>query len=640
MGRGSQKTKKASKIPRAGRARPEGGRNGPASKTDSRTLIIIAASVAIVTFIVFLPTVQNDFINWDDDSYVYQNPHIRSFDLSLLKWSFTDTRLMWVPLTKVSHAVVYALWGLNPAGHHLVNVLLHGLNTFLVVILIISLAGHLNGTGQKDFPPEKSKAFHLKALVASAVTGLLFGLHPLHVESVAWVTERKDVLYSFFFLLSLLSYLRYVSVSLNRQRSWYYGLCLLFFSFALLSKAMAVTLPAVLLILDVYPLRRFKIEVNLKSQLKVLIEKVPFLGLSFVYTIMTMASYAGHGSLGSLEKYTFAQRIYGSFQELIFYLYKMVFPVNLVPLYPYPSKMSFLSLQYIGSFIAVVVITVFCIYSWRKNRQVYLAVWVYYIVTLLPVLGIIQVGKTAGADRYTYLASIGPFLLTGLVTAAVYERVSRIKQRLPILQTAAVATAIAVLVSVSYLTIRQIGVWKNSLVLWNYVIEKEPGKVHIAYNNLGNAYQFKGLFDKAIEQYQIALRLKPDYAIGYNNLGNAYQFKGLFDKAIEQYQAALRLKPDYAEAYNNLGVIYQSRGLFDKAIEQYQKALSRKPDNAQAHYNLGLAYHSKGLFDLAIEQYQTTLRLKPDFAEAYKNLGVAYMRKGLKNEATGNEKQR
>ncbi len=631
-----KKGKKVYKIPDPGRAKLEGKRIGPASNATPLNLVIIAALVAIVTFIVFLPALQNKFINWDDDSYVYENPYIRSLDFRLLKWSFTDTRLMWDPLTKISHALVYALWGLNPAGHHLVNVLLHVLNTFLVVVLIISLVRHFHGVEQRNFSFEKSRSFYLKAAVAGSVTGLLFGLHPLHVESVAWVTERKDVLYSFFFLLSLLFYLRYASVSLNKQRSLYYGICLLFFLFALLSKAMAVTLPAILLILDVYPLRRFKVEASLKSQLKLLIEKIPFFGLSFIYTIMTMVAYTGHSILEPLEKYPFAQRIWGSFHELIFYLYKMVFPVKLVPLYPYPSTISFLSPEYAGSFIAVVVITAFCVYLWRKNRQVYLTVWIFYIVTLLPVLGIIQVGKTAGADRYTYLPSIGPFLLIGLATATIYDKVTGVKQWRSMAKMTAVVVAVAALISLSYLTIRQIGVWKDSIVLWNYVTEKETGRIHIAYNNLGNAYLSNRLLDKAIEQYQTALRLKPDYAKAHNNLGNAYQFKGLFDQAIEQYQAALRLMPDYPEAHNNLGVTYLSQGLFDKAIEQYETALRLKPDFTRAHYNLGLAYQSKGLFDKAIEQYQAALRLKPDFTEAYKNLGAALYEKGLKER--GNKK--
>jgi tetratricopeptide (TPR) repeat protein len=639
MRKGSKKAKKASKMPGRGRAIPEGGRTGPASRASSRTLIIVAASVAIAAFVVFLPALQNDFLTtWDDNLYILDNPHIRSLDFSLLKWSFTDTTIMWVPLTKISHALVYALWGLNPAGHHLINILLHALNTFLVVVLIMSLFRHYYGVERKDFSFDQSKSLYLKAVVACSVTGLLFGLHPLRVESVVWVTERKDVLYSFFFLLSLIFYLKYTSVSLNKRRSLYYGICLLLFSFALLSKAMAVTLPAVLLILDVYPLRRFKVKARLKSQLKLLIDKLPFFCMSLIYTVVTISTYAERSKLRPVEKYPFAQRIYGSFHELVFYLYKMVFPANLVPYYPY-REMSFLSPDVLGSSIAVVVITVFCIYSWRKNRQVYLAVWVYYIVTLLPVLGIIQVGKTAGADRYTYLASIGPFLLIGLVTATVYEKVSGLKQRLPILKTASVAAAIAALISLSYITIRQTAVWKNSLVFWSYVIEKEPGRVAGAYYNLGNAYYADGLLDKAIEQFETTLRIEPGYKGTHYKLGIIYQSKGLPDLAIQQYETALRLNPDDMEVHNNLGVAYQSKGLLDKATEQYQKALSLSPDNAQTHCNLGNTYLSEGLFDKAIQQYQTALRLKPDYEKAYKNMRVAYMRKGLKNETTGNEKQ-
>jgi Tfp pilus assembly protein PilF len=636
MGKASRRKKKSSKTTEPGIAELEDKQIRIASKSTPLNLIIIAALVAIVTFIVYLPALQNDFVNWDDRVYIYENPHIRSFDLHMLKYSFTDTELMWVPLTKISHALVYALWGLNPMGHHLVNIILHAINTFLLILLIAKLIevwvsrSKIQDSGQGHENPQipplsgENKAGISRTsrftLIAAATTGLLFGLHPIHVESVAWVTERKDVLYSFFSLLCFLSYLKYASVLSRKRRSFYYGICLILFSFALLSKAMAVTLPAILLIIDVYPLGRLKLGVRLRSQFKILIEKIPFFCLSLIYTIIIVASYSEHGKLRSVEKYSFMQRIYESFYELFFYLYKMFLPLKLVPLYPYPTDISFLNLKYVGSFIGVVAITALCVYLWRRNKKVYLVAWAYYIFTLLPILGNIQVGKTEGADRYTYLSSIGLFLIVGLIAATIYKKIANLKQWRLILKMASSVVAIAVLISISYITIQQIGIWKDGCALWNYVIEMEPEKNANAYNNLGNAYYSKGLADKAIEQYQAALKIRPDFIEMYNNIGNIYYSKGLIDKAIEEYQTALRLKPDYIMVHNNLGLAYQSKGLFDKAIEEYQTALRLKPDFAKPHFNLGLIYLKNGTIDMARREFEMGLEIDPYDYKAQKIL--------------------
>ena len=403
--------------------------------------------------------------------------------------------------------------------------------------------------------------------------------------------------------LSLLSYLRYASVSLNKQRSLYYGICLLFFSFALLSKAMAVTLPAILLIMDVYPLRRFRVEAGMKSQSKLLIEKLPFFCLSLIYTIITMAFYSERGSLALVEKHPFAQRIYEGFYELLFYLYKMVFPVKLVPYYPYPSRISFLSPEYAGSFIAAVLITVFCVYLWRKNRQVYLAVWVYYIVTLLPVLGIIQVGKTAGADRYAYLPSIGPFLILGLAAAAICEKITNLRKWRLISQAAGVVIAIAALASISYATIQQISVWKNGLVFWNYVIEKGAG-VSIAYDNRGANFARMGQLDKAVADYDKAIALNPSHFKAYYNRGVAFARMGQLDKAVADYDKAIALNPSDPEVYNNRGAAFARMGQLGKAVADFDKAIALNPSFSGAYYNLGKAYLMTNNRELAISDFK------------------------------------
>ena len=631
MGKASRKKKNLNKIYEYGETKLGDGRIGLTPKETPLRPIIIAALVAIVTLIVFLPALQNKFINWDDNIFVYENPHIRSLNSQLFQWAFTNRQYQWSPLRWISHALDYKIWQLNPLGHHLSNIIIHSLNAFFVVILAVGLYEMRN---RKIFPSKEDTNFRRKAFIIGVVTGLLFSIHPLRVESVAWVSERKDVLYAFFFLLSLISYLRYFRHSDNIQKKrLYYMLALVFFIMSVMSKAAAVTLPLVLILLDFYPLERVNFRSGLDKWHRVFVEKLPFFVIGGAVAWINMGVHEDMGVVIPLVTMSFIDRMLLAIKTFVFYLIKMIWPFNLTLIYGEPYNISISAPETVGLLLFFAVMTGLCIFLWYRGKRVWFAVWIYYIIMLLPV-SIVKVYSFSFAhDRYTYMPSIGPFLLVGLFTATIYEKVANAKQWRPSLRMAGIAVAIAALISISYITAQQIGIWKNSIVFWNYVIEKSPGRVPIAHNNLGNAYQSEGIFDKAIEHYQTALSLKPDYVKAHNNLGNAYQSIGMFDKAIEHYQTALKLKPDYAEAYNNIAVIYMSKGQFSKAIEYYRTALRLKPGNAELHYNLGLAYQSEDLLDKAIEHYQIALRLKPDIAEAHKNLGIAYMKKGLKNEA-------
>jgi Flp pilus assembly protein TadD len=638
MGKASKEKKKVGKLSESGRASLEGERIGLASNATSLSVIITAASVAIVTFMVFLPALHNEFTNWDDDVYIYENAFIRSIDANLFKLAFFGFNASnWHPLTWISHAVDYAIWGLQPLGHHLTNNILHALNTFMVVFLVIRLMGSFKKT-VTDKRLSGSFSNNREMLITGALTGLLFGLHPLHVESVAWVSERKELLCALFFFLSITMYTNYVSV-VNNETAWkdfssrffnkQYLFTLGFFILALLSKPMAVSLPVVLLILDWYPFSRIR---SLKTFGTAFIEKIPFIALSLFSSILTILAQKTGEAMRSVEYAPMSTRVLVAAKSLIAYLWKMIFPLDLIPFYPYPTDMVRLSSGYLFPLVLVTGITAICVVI-AKKQKLWLAAWGYYLITLLPVIGIVQVGEQAMADRYTYLPSLGPFLIMCLIAAKIYEKVTLLERRSPILKMASVVIAIAALISMSYITIQQIGVWKNSLTLWNYVIEKEPGSVPVAHNNLGNIYASEGQLDMAIEQYQTALRLKPNFAEAHNNLGNIYKSKGQLDMAVEQYQTALRLRSNFVEAHNNLGTVYKSKGQLDMAIEEYQTALRLKPNFVEAHNNLGNIYASEGQLDMAIEEYQTTLRLKPNLAEGHKNLGIAYIRKGLKNEA-------
>jgi tetratricopeptide (TPR) repeat protein len=580
-----------------------------------KTISIIAISVAIVTFVVYLPALWNQFIYWDDNLYVYENYFIRSIDAQLFKSSFFSFHASnWHPLTWLSHAADYSLWGLNPLGHHLTNNILHSLNTFIVVLLLFRLLSvykeRTTALGETTVLDDQ------RILIAAGTTGLLFGLHPIHVESVAWVAERKDLLCALFFLLSIVSYTKYRGGADNTIRNIvkslfldkYYLLALIFFTLALLSKPMAVTLPVVLLILDWCVFKRIQ---SVKSFWTAITEKIPFIVLSLISSMLTVLAQKAGGAMLMMEIVPLSERLLVASRSLMAYLWKMIMPVNLTPYYPYPKDASLFSLEYVSAVVFAVVITLACLVM-AKRQKVLLAAWGYYVVSLIPVLGIIQVGAQSMADRYTYLPSLGPFLLVGLITANTYGKVRNLGRLREILRLAFFFIALAIMASLSYLTVRQIGIWKNSIVFWNYVIEKEPSKVPIAHYNLGFVYKNQGLLDMAIEQYRMAISIKKDYAEAYNNLGIVYKNQGLLDMAIEQYRMALSIKSDYAEAHNNLGIAYSHKRLYDMAIEQYRIALSMKPDDAEAHFNLGLAYLNKGNKDMARSEFELGLKAKPD----------------------------
>jgi len=302
-------------------------------------------------------------------------------------------------------------------------------------------------------------------------------------------------------------------------------------------------------------------------------------------------------------------------KSLIAYLWKMILPLNLIPLYPYPRDISFLSLEFLAPMFLVVVITAACMVMLRKDKF-WFSVWLYYAITLLPVIGIVQVGSQPMADRYTYLPSLGPFFIAGLIAAGIYEKAGTSKKWGALLKAGSIVTASAVLVFMSYAAIRQIGIWRDGITLWNHVIEKEPLKIPLAYNNGGFALMEKGHIDDAIEYFQIAIRLDPADEKAFNNLGLAYESKGLYDKAIDQFHAALSLRPDDPEVHNNLGVAYKYKGMFDKAIEEHRIALRLKPAYAEAHFNLGVIYLDIGAVDKAREEFEAGLKIKPDDQKA------------------------
>ncbi len=552
----------------------------------------LAGLIALITFAVYLHALQNNFVALDDDAYIFDNLHIRSFNLSFLRWAFLGFYASnWHPLTWMSHALDYALWGLNPLGHHLTNIILHAVNTFIVVILAMRLREALTWTTEQTKP---AAFLHERTmLITGAVTGMLFGLHPLHVESVAWVAERKDLLCALFFLLSIMSYANYARCKESGGRGQgsgtgnqepgvgpkkifinrHYLLSLVLFVLALMSKPMAVTLPAVLLILDWYPFNRIY---SLKTFRSALVEKLPFIALSLMSSILTVLAQGAGRAIVPITFVPVPVRLLVAARSLIVYLWKMAVPVNLVPFYPYPENASLLSGKYLLAVAGVVAITVTCLVL-AKKQKLWLSGWGYFVITLVPVIGIVQVGGQAMADRYTYLPSLGPFLLVGCAVAWLFDRMNASRKRwIPAANIIVVAAIVLASCLMAYLTFQQIGVWKNSLVVLNYILDKEPHNSPQVYLYRGMALEKAGQPERALEDYDQAIALDPSYPDAYDNRGLLYQKKGQVDNAIKDFSRSILLDPSSGKAYFNLGVIYAETGLYGQAIENFSSSLTMR----------------------------------------------------------------
>jgi protein O-mannosyl-transferase len=602
----------------------------------SHLAYVLAAVVALMTLAVYTSALHNDFVNWDDDGYVVEQLQIRALNPEFFTWAFTDlSHGFWHPLTWISYAVDHALWGLKPAGYHLTNILLHALNTFLVVCLVIRLVTIAQGAKRGPGPP--SSTDEQNALITAGMAGVLFGLHPLHVESVAWVSERKDLLCALFFLASILVYVKYASAREGRAGrapsrpfflSGQYLLSLLLFLFALSSKTMAVSLPAVLVLLDWYPLGRVSSLRGLRSSV---IEKVPFIAGSLIISIVSIAAQSNIGALSLSDTVPLLTRVLVAFKSLMLYLGKMVLPVGLLPLYPYPKQVSALAPEYALSIILAGAITVLCL-SIAGRQRLWLALWGYYVVTLLPVLGIVQIGYFPMADRFTYLPSLGPFVLAGLSTAWVWTKADSVKQGGKSVKLIIAATGFVLVTAWSIATVRQISIWNNSISLWSHVIEKEPGRVPAAYSNRGAMFGELKQLDRAIEDFNAALAIDPA-AVVYNNRGKLFSEMGRLDEAIRDYDSAIAMDPAYYLAYNNRGILHHDRGQLDRAIEDYTAAIALKPDYANAYTNRGIVYGERGQLDQALSDFTAAISVNPYYADAYVSRGLVFAKEGQHERA-------
>ncbi len=545
--------------------RDRGERPGLAGK-----YALMAAIVFVFAIGIFLPILKNGFVNWDDPLYVYQNPHIRSLDI---RWIFTAVVASnYHPLTLLSHTLDYALFGLSPWGHHLTSIVLHGLNSALFFLLAGALMCRA-GKGGEDLGPGRGAGAFIAALA--------FAAHPLHVESVAWVSERKDVLSAFFFLLSILSYTRYGS---SVKKAPLYGLTILFFILALLSKPMAITLPVVLLILDYYPLERPD-----KGLPALIIEKVPFFALSAASAILTLWAQRAGGGLRGLETHSPATRLYIAVRAVVFYIYKLILPVNLSPYYPLPFRTNLLSGAFLGSLAFIILVTLVTFFALRQKKRWPLALWAFYLVTLLPVSGLVTVGGQASADRYAYIPTMGFFMLFGVVSGGIFKKDKSNGAWIKVL----ILPAIIVII-LGIITIRQGRIWHDSISLMTRAIDLYPERAAIPYNNRGLAYDAKGELQKALSDYDQALAISPSFVDAYINRGIIYGESSLYGRAIKDFNEALAIDPSSAKAFLNRGAAFMGLGDYARAITDLERATALSPKNAAALYNLGLSYMEVG----------------------------------------------
>ena len=585
-------------------SRPD--RISPCSETELRspgTTLAVCGLLLLAVALVFGQTVRFEFVNFDDQHYVYENPHTQNgITPQGFVWAFTSFDANnWHPLTWLSHMLDVQCFGLWAGGHHVTNVLLHALSVIVLFLVLRQMTGRL-------WP--------------SALVAALFAIHPLHVESVAWVAERKDVLSGLFFVLTLATYLGYVRRPFSVLR---YLLVVVCFALGLLSKPMLVTLPLVLLLLDDWPLGRWNrlgpAEAAACGQSRfpwrVLVEKVPLLLLAAASCVATLMAQAS--AMSTLEELPFMYRAANAVVSCVAYLGQSIWPTGLAVFYPHPRDV--LPWWTVGGCLFLLVsVSIVVIVVWRRSRPYLLVGWLWYLGMLVPVIGLVQVGTQARADRYMYLPLVGPSLALAWTTME-FVGTSFARRSL-----CGMAWLVA-LVSLTGLSWQQACTWGNSEALWAHALTA-TSRNHLAHYNVGAAQGGRGQVDEAIAHLQKALEIRPDYAEAHYSLAMALAGCGQVDSAIAHYQKALEIKPDYAEAHNNLALVLVGHGQVDSAIAHYQKALEIKPGLAEAHYNLGNAMSGRGQVDSAIAYYLKALQIKPDHAEAHYNLGNAMSGRG------------
>jgi tetratricopeptide (TPR) repeat protein len=567
----------------------------PQAKSSARRQVLGACFFLVaITWLVFGQTVRYDFVNYDDNEYVYANPAITSgLNPHGIIYAFSGRHARnWHPLTTLSHMLDCQLWGVRAGGHHFTNIVLH---TIAVVLLFLVLQ-------------QMTRAIWQSAFVAA-----LFAIHPLHVESVTWISERKDVLSAVFFTLTLGAYVRYVrSPSIGR----YLRMSILF-ALGLMSKPMLVTVPLVLLLLDYWPLQRFGGRSSIK---RLALEKIPLLALSAAGGLVTL--WVQQSSVALTEELPLIWRAANGLVTYAIYLRQMIWPVGLAVFYPHPGDQ--LPIWEIGLAIVLLGLVSAGAIALRHKRPYLVTGWFWYLVMLLPVIGLVQVGSQAHADRYTYLPQIGLYLL--LAWAITDALTSRLQRRI------VAVTASLAIIALAWCAHVQASHWRNGESLWGHALAVTSGNF-MAHDGLGECLANRGRLDEAIDQFQKALNIAPGYPELETNLILALTKKGRTDEAISHLQTLLKEDPNNAQAHYNLGNALQKKGDSQGAIAAYEKALSIQARYPAAHYDLGIALDRNGQIDEAIAHYQEAVQEQPNYPQAYCLLGNDLLQKARVDDA-------
>ena len=549
--------------------------------------------IACLTFAAFLPVLQNGFVTtWDDEAYVTDNPDIRGLNAANTTKVFSSIYVgNYQPVTMLTYMADYSLWRLGSKGYHLTSLLLHVINSLLVFALIFLLSGRKT---------------------AGLVAAMLFAVHPLRVESVAWVAERKDLVCAFFYLLSLIAYLRY----LKKGKAIQYAVCLLGLILSMLSKPMAVSQPLALLLIDYLKNRKF--------EQRVLLEKIPFFIIAAGFAFLALHIQQTAGGISDHSMISALQRACVPFFGILFYIVKTAAPVHLSALYSIPEIIDpALNLMLLLSPLVLIGCASAVYFTHRCSRKAVFGVLL-YVIGLVPVLQIVNLGGLLVAERYTYIPIMGICYLLGDGFACLLKSRFATSQGIKMFLWIGAAGA---LFAFGFLTSQRCGVWHDNFTLWNDVLAQYPNDA-AARNNRAIAYNGQGLYDFALEDCNKSIRINPNYAIAYNNRGYAYNGKGLYDMAIEDYSRAIRLDPKYGQAYNNRGIARSARGDQDSAIEDYGRVLMLEPKYGQGFNNRGVAYCRKGNPDRAMTDFNQAIALDPRNASAFNNRGIAWNSKG------------
>ena len=585
----------------------ENHRGLPKGVRSHRITIVIYLFLAAITLAAFAQTIRYDFVNFDDDVYVYNAPAVQAgLTIKGIALAFTSPHARnWHPLTTISHMLDCQLYGLKAGGHHATNVVLHTVAALLLFRVLRQMTG---------------------AVWKSAIVAALFAIHPLHVESVAWVSERKDVLSAVFFLAMLNAYVHYARApSIAR-----YVVVAVLLMGGLMSKPMLVSSPLILLLLDYWPLRRFEQPFSTNGKIRtpgsghqtraighLFLEKIPLLVLSAASCVITFILQKR--ATGAIPPLPFLWRMQNAVATYVIYVWKTFWPTDLAVFYPHPNDTLAIweILVAIGLLLAMTIAAI----VFRRKRPYLFTGWFWYVGMLLPVIGLVQVGEQGHADRYTYLSNVGLFLLVVWLVAEV-AAVSRFRSRV------ALAAAVVLIGALACGAFVQTSYWRNSETLWTHALAVTSNN-DVAHNNLGYLCVDRGELDQAISHFEAASSIRsrkqdPHYDVGsafvQMNLADSLARKGLSDEAMVHYEEALRLQPNYADAYYNRGSVLFAEGRIDEAIADWEKALQLQPNDADAHTGLGNAFLRQGLLKEAIAHYERALTLSPQDPHSRNNI--------------------